>query len=271
VRLRCLGIVPKGWVVSLLFELVYLLKFARIVKDALAGSASGPQSVRGLCAVARSSPHYVLRARTFPLADERDSHQVFRTACHADKAPFRVKVLAFVLPLGFDTLAVSILLGVNSAPTVRVALTFTIFETLMPVFGILIGGIVPLRFQEIGALLGGLMLFALGTHVLLEAKKLDEEVAGLSFTTLRFALLAGASISLDELAIGFPMRMANVPVIPTLLAIAVQAFVVSSLGVSFGRKLGERTAIASGAIAGVAFIGLGFYLGIPAVMQLHHQ
>ncbi|HEV2878463.1 MAG TPA: manganese efflux pump [Candidatus Eremiobacteraceae bacterium] len=182
-----------------------------------------------------------------------------------------MKVLAFVLPLGFDTLAVAILLGINNAPIMRVVLTFTIFETLMPVFGILVGGFVSLRFQEIGALVGGLILFAVGTHALLEATKLDEEVAGLSFATLRFALLAGASISLDELAIGFPMRMANVPVIPTLLAIAVQAFIVSTVGVLCGRKFGERTATASGAIAGVAFIFLGLYLGIPALMELRHQ
>jgi putative Mn2+ efflux pump MntP len=179
-------------------------------------------------------------------------------------------ILAFILPLGLDTLAVAIVLGIKNAPLLRVAVTFAIFETVMPVFGLLIGSLVPPRFETVGALVGGLLLFFVGVHVLRESRDVDEEAAGLSFTTLRFALIAGVSISLDELAIGFPLRMAHLPVFWTLLAIGLQAFFMSSVGILFGRKLGERIAMASGAIAGVAFMGLGLYLAIPAAMQLAH-
>ncbi|MDQ6826628.1 MAG: manganese efflux pump MntP family protein [Candidatus Eremiobacteraeota bacterium] len=181
-----------------------------------------------------------------------------------------VKILAFVPPLGLDTLAVAIVLGINKAALLRVAVTFMIFETLAPVAGLLLGGIVPLRYREIASLLGGLLLFLVGVHVLGESKKLGDEAAALSFATLRFAVLAGVSISLDELAIGFPLRIANLPVIPTLVGIGIQAFLVSCVGIFFGRKLGERIAIACGAIAGLAFMGLGLYLASPAALQLRH-
>jgi hypothetical protein len=50
-----------------------------------------------------------------------------------------VKIAAFVVPLGFDTLAVAIALGLRGLGPLRAALAFAFFEAVMPLVGLLLG------------------------------------------------------------------------------------------------------------------------------------
>jgi putative Mn2+ efflux pump MntP len=104
----------------------------------------------------------------------------------------------------------------------------------------------------------------------------NEEGDDLSFTSLRTATLAGFGISMDELAIGFPMGTSGLPVPETIGAIAVQAFVVTYVGIVAGTRLGEtlgrRTSRVAGLTAAAGFGLLGIYLiaqrfvpGLPQV------
>lgn len=170
------------------------------------------------------------------------------------------KLVAFILPLGLDTLAVSIALGLRGAPLLRVAVTFALFEGAMPLIGIAAASFVPRAWESIATTIGGLVLIGIGIHALIESRELDEEAEHLSFQSLRLALASGLSISLDELAIGFPLKLSGLPVGITLGAIAIQAFVLAAVGVAFGRRLGERFARSSAVIAGIAFIALGVAL-----------
>jgi len=62
---------------------------------------------------------------------------------------------AFVLPLGLDTLAIAIALGIQGHSPLRPALLFVVFETTMPLIGIVIGRVVGLWFETPAAYLGG--------------------------------------------------------------------------------------------------------------------
>ena len=57
------------------------------------------------------------------------------------------KIAAFVVPLGFDTFAVAVLLGLRGMRPLRPAATFTFFEGVMPLVGLLIGRLVGARFK----------------------------------------------------------------------------------------------------------------------------
>lgn len=48
-------------------------------------------------------------------------------------------IAALVLPLGLDTLAVALALGLRGMEPLRPALWFTLFETVMPLIGIAAG------------------------------------------------------------------------------------------------------------------------------------
>jgi manganese efflux pump family protein len=187
-----------------------------------------------------------------------------------------VKIAVFVVPLGIDTFAVAVALGLRGAKPLRPALTFAFFEAVMPLVGLLLGRVAGARFATPAVVLGGVVLIAVALHLAKEALEEGDETETLSFTSLRTAALAGLGISMDELAIGFPMGTSGLPVPATIGAISVQTFLVTYLGIAAGTRLGEafgrRTSRIAGLVAAAAFAMLGIYLiaqrfvpGLPEV------
>lgn len=186
------------------------------------------------------------------------------------------KIAAFVVPLAFDTFAVAVALGLRGMRPFRPALTFALFEGLMPLIGLFLGGLFGERFATVAVVFGGVVLLAVAARVFREALEEDDEAESLSFSSMRTAALAGFGISTDELAVGFPMGTSGLPKWQTVVAIAVQAFVVTCVGIASGNRLGERfgrrASCAAGVLAAVAFALLGIYLiaqrfvpGLPEV------
>jgi len=186
---------------------------------------------------------------------------------------FDLRLLPLIFSLGLDTLALSIALGLAPLPSrtrLRLALTFAAAEGLMPAVGLLMGR--PLG-QAIGGwavYIAGVLLIATGLWLLREALAEDdddddgggEQGKILSAASARGLPLVGIalSISLDELAMGFSFGVLRPPVVPALLAIALQALVVSIagqwLGQHVGGALGERAEMAAGVV--LCLLGLGF-------------
>lgn len=131
----------------------------------------------------------------------------------------------------------------------------------MPLVGFALGA--PLG-RAIGAAADYLaiaVLIGFGIYTLASADEDEEERLG-HLTRLhgRAALLLGISISLDELAIGFTFGLLKLPVVLVIVLIAVQAFVVTQLGLRLGHRLSERLREGAERLAGVALITLGVVL-----------
>jgi putative Mn2+ efflux pump MntP len=90
----------------------------------------------------------------------------------------------------------------------------------------------------------------------------EESDRALSLTQrgLPGVLALGLSISLDELAIGFSAGLLRLPLVPLVIAIGAQAFLVTLLGVSLGRRVGEHWRESAERVAGAALIALGVTL-----------
>jgi len=180
------------------------------------------------------------------------------------------KIAAFVIPLGFDTFSVAVMLGPRVTRPFRAALTFAFFEAAMLLAGLLVGRLVGARFETLAAVLGGVVLFGVAVCMLKETLEGDSEVSKLAFTSLRATALVGFGISMDELAIGFPMGVSALPIPETIAAIALQAFVVTYLGIlagaGFGAALGRRSSKLAAIIAAAAFGVLGVYLIVQRVV-----
>jgi len=170
------------------------------------------------------------------------------------------RLIALVLPLALDTFAVSAALGiagVTSRQRLRLGLLFAAFEGGMPVVGLAIGA-------AIGSLIGGfadyvavVALAGLGVYVLLgdEAKE-EARVARFAKSTGLALIAVGLSVSLDELAIGFALGLARVPIVAALILITVQAFVVSQIGFGLGRRIGGSVREGAERLAGIALIAI---------------
>lgn len=184
-------------------------------------------------------------------------------------SPLDLRLAPLILSLGLDTLALSLALGV--APLLprtrlRLALAFATAEGVMPAVGLLAGR--PLGDAIGGAAdyLAGVLLIGAGAWILREGRE-DDDKGGEQARIVRAATARGLpllgialSVSLDELALGFSFGVLRVPVAPALLAIALQAFVVSLggqwLGQRVGSALGERAEALAGAVLCVLGVGL---------------
>jgi putative Mn2+ efflux pump MntP len=182
-----------------------------------------------------------------------------------------LKLLAFVLPLGLDSFAVAAAIGavqaVGPRQRIRISAVFVIFEGGMPLIGLGAGSALARGIGHVAVYLAAAAVIAVGVWILVGGRY-EQEKAGRITSSRGLALIAlGISISLDELAIGFTIGLARLPVTAIIAAIAAQAFVAAQLGLAAGARMGERWRDRAGQVAGLALVLLGGYLLTEQLMQ----
>lgn len=168
-------------------------------------------------------------------------------------------VIALVLPLSFDTLAVSAGIGaagIDSARHWRIVIVMTAFETFMPVIGFLVGAATATRIGHVAGYLSFGVLAGAGLYLIKESRAGADENLRQPAVAERAALIfLGLSVSLDELAIGFGGGLIGLPVPLLVGLISGQALVASHIGLRLGSSFaGKRSEMAERA-AGVILLG----------------
>lgn len=169
-----------------------------------------------------------------------------------------LEVVLLVLPLGLDTFAVAVALGVSGLPTarrLRVTLLFAAFEGGMPLLGVFVG-------RGLGSAIGGAAnviaiagLALVGLYLLREGSDDEGEKAALLSRAQGLPLLVlGLSISVDELAIGLTVGLLRLALVWTVVLVAAQAFLAAQLGLRLGRRLGSRVGETAERLAGLALV-----------------
>jgi manganese efflux pump family protein len=185
-----------------------------------------------------------------------------------------LKMIALILSLGIDTLIVSTSLGVLQVKGKwKIGLTFALAEAVMPTIGLFIGRWLGQWFGVWTSLVGGLALAGLAVWLLFFDDDDDERDHLARNITGWTLLLTALGISLDELAVGFSIGLIGVPVILTIGLIALQAFVFSILGLTYGRRLQPFLGAWSQRAAGIVLGLLGLWIvgeSITTMVLLHH-
>jgi putative Mn2+ efflux pump MntP len=174
-----------------------------------------------------------------------------------------VRLIALVLPLGLDTFAVAAALGVAGLPPhrrLRVSLLMTGFEAGMPLIGVALGAPLGRAIGSAADYLAVGVLLAFGLYTLIERDDEAEDAARLLTVSGWGAVALGLSISLDELAIGFTLGLLRLPLVPVIVLIGAQAFILSQLGLQLGTRLSSGFREAAERVAGLALILLGLGL-----------
>lgn len=178
------------------------------------------------------------------------------------------RLIALVVPLGLDSFVVAAALGLQGLTgrqQRRISALFVCFEAGMPLVGLVAG-------RPLGTALGSGadyfavgVLIAFGLFTLFHDGDDRADVARLAVARGRAAIVLGISVSLDELVIGFTLGLLHLSVRAVLVAIAVQALLVSQLGLRLGGKLSERFREAAEKLAGLALAGLGVAILIERI------
>jgi putative Mn2+ efflux pump MntP len=167
------------------------------------------------------------------------------------------RVIALILPLCLDTFAVAAALGMTrptGAQRIRFSLLFAAFEGGMPVIGLLVGAGLRRVIGGWSEYVAIAALVVLGAYMLWARDDDDERVRKLASSRGLAVIALGLSVSLDELAIGFSLGLLNVPIVPAVVLIAAQAFVVSQAGFALGTRIGEATREGAERLAGAVLI-----------------
>jgi putative Mn2+ efflux pump MntP len=178
------------------------------------------------------------------------------------------KTLVLVLSLGLDTFAVAVGLGMSGLDQrqrLRFGLSFALAEGLMPLFGFWLGKAAAAALGEIASYVAIFLLLGVGLYAVWEAQHEQDGAAhGDRFQTDKASwprlLAVSLSVSMDELAIGFSLGLLGVPVALAVVLIAAQAFILTIIGTSIGRRVGESVAERSELLSGVALSLLALFL-----------
>lgn len=169
-----------------------------------------------------------------------------------------IEALLLALALAMDAFAVALTQGAKFRPGLRggtaIALTFGVFQALMPLAGWGIGAVALIYIEAVDHWIAFGLLTFLGVRML--GGHVGEEEAAHALTG-RALLLAGVATSIDALAAGITLPTLAVEPLLAVALIGIITAAMSAGGVALGRIAGDRFGEWAGRAGGVILIALG--------------
>lgn len=131
------------------------------------------------------------------------------------------------------------MVGTSHSTSLRVSILFPAFEAAMPLVGLALGAPLGRTIGHSADYVASGVLLAFGLYTLLRSDDEEQTITRLANAHGPGLLLLGLSISLDELAIGFTLGLLRLPAVLVITLIAVQALIVTQLGLRLGQKLND--------------------------------
>ncbi len=133
----------------------------------------------------------------------------------------------------------------------------------MPLIGLALGAPLARAIGDTADYVAAAALIALGAWMLVSDEDGEEKTADRLLPASGWAMIGlGASISLDELAVGFSLGLVGLPTVSVIVAIAVQAFLAMQLGLALAAKVGEEFRENAERLAAIALIGLDVFVPV---------
>jgi putative Mn2+ efflux pump MntP len=169
-----------------------------------------------------------------------------------------IEALLLALALAMDAFAVALTQGCRFRPSLRgglaIALTFGVFQALMPLAGWVIGAVALIYVEAVDHWIAFGLLTFLGVRMLGGHVGDEEAVRALTGRTL---LIAGVATSIDALAAGITLPTLGVSPWLAAVLIGIVTFVMSGAGVLLGRRAGDHLGEWAERAGGIILIGLG--------------
>jgi len=176
-------------------------------------------------------------------------------------------LLGFSVGLGNFAAAVAIgLSGVSKKLRTRIAIVFGLFETLMPIVGLLIGEKLASVFGGHANLIGGVLLILVGLYELLGSfKNKDKKEVKVSTGGWGKLLLAGLALSIDNLIIGFSLGTYHVSIVLATIIIGATSVIMALIGLELGSRLSSKAEEYSEILSGLILIAVGILVSLKII------
>ena len=186
-----------------------------------------------------------------------------------------VALLVVAVALGLDNFAASVGIGVSGVQRsvrVRVAVVFGLFETAMPIIGVLLGRRLADGLGGAARWTGGALLVVAGVYELIialrerraptaqrdqgHASERADIAAPREWRGWRL-VLSGAGLSVDNLVVGFALGTTSVPIAVAAIVFGVVSVGMSLAGLELGAKIGAAVGERGELVAGLVLIAVG--------------
>lgn len=160
--------------------------------------------------------------------------------------------------------------NMKSGKKISIALTFAVFQTLMPLVGWFCVRTIADKFslfQKAIPYIALILLAYIGIKMIIESRKDGEEenegVAALTFATL---IIQGVATSIDALSVGFAIAdYSSLEAIISTLIIGITTFIICIFGLELGKKVGKAFSDKATLFGGCILIIIGLEIFIKGV------
>jgi putative Mn2+ efflux pump MntP len=173
-------------------------------------------------------------------------------------------VLLVALSLGLSNFAAAIGIGISGAGARtrwRVGVVFGLFETGMPIVGLLLGRGLAGSLGGATHWIGAGLLIATGSYALIQSLRRrgpgDDDHRAVATQRTGRLLVTAAALSIDNLAVGFALGTYHVSLAVAAVIIGAVSVGLSLLGLELGNRLGVRTGKNGELLGGAVLIGVG--------------
>ena len=160
--------------------------------------------------------------------------------------------------------------GMKKRRKFSIALTFAVFQTLMPLIGWICVKTIADKFtifQKAVPYIALILLAYIGIKMIIESRKGGEEenegVAALTFATL---MIQGIATSIDALSVGFAIAdYSSLEALVSTLIIGITTFIICIFGLELGKKVGKAFSDKATLLGGCILIIIGLEIFIKGV------
>jgi putative Mn2+ efflux pump MntP len=173
-------------------------------------------------------------------------------------------LLLVALSLGLSNFAASLgigISGIDARTRLRVGVIFGLFETGMPILGLLLGLSMATDLGHAAHWIGAALLIATGLYATAQAirsshRSQDQDPAPAGQRTGRL-LVTGAALSIDNLAVGFALGTFHVNLAVAAVIIGAVSVTMSLIGLELGSRIGTKTGERGELLGGLVLIAVG--------------
>jgi manganese efflux pump family protein len=179
-------------------------------------------------------------------------------------------IFIIAIGLSFDTFAVSVSSGVilpriTFREGIRIAIVLAFFQALMPLIGWGAGKGIVSYARDLDHWIAFILLSGLGAKMIYESFGKDDD-RKLNPLQLKVRIGMAIATSIDALVVGFSFAFLEYRIMMSTIIIGFVTFLVSMLGLLFGKKVGARLGKRMEIIGGIILIAIGIKILIEHTM-----
>jgi putative Mn2+ efflux pump MntP len=173
-----------------------------------------------------------------------------------------ITIIVIAVGLAMDAFVVSIISGsayrqLHVKHTLRMALSFGVFQAFMPLIGSLAGLSLKDYIQNYDHWVAFALLAAVGGKMIYESFKIKSVKENPDPSNITVLLVLSIATSIDALAIGITLSFITSSIALAVIIIGLITFALSYIGVLIGKRFGHFFENRIEALGGLVLIGIG--------------